>query len=338
MDSQPFRDRMVDRLLLTLAVRSVAVESAIRSMPYHEHIPEIWTRADRCFERMSWDPRMPNSNGLEQIYSGEPIVTRVLDHHVADWFPAVAFVTHMLERLDVREGARIGVIARPAHQCFIQDLLSRIAGSPGSVTVFSSSEAIASTREYFDRILVFGGCDRVTRQMVRSLSVDGHLIVPVHHGGWFQLLRVRADGTANLVGSAGTNLPTLPECASPPKRIMLPSDISPQEAPIPLELTFEVTLRDFLYFLAFSHPAACLLYSPETRTANVGVYISRDTWATHRSKTHYFVGTPKALEILGSLANRFVEIGCPTIGQYDLIFDPSDEQSGDVDEKVRICV
>lgn len=336
MDSQPYRDRMVDRLLLTLAVRSVEVERALRAVPYHEHIPEIWTKSDRGLTPLPWDRHDPTADGLEVIYTGQAIVTKAVRGSATEWFPAIAFFTHMLERLAVENDSRVAVVARPEHQGFIIDVLSHIVGGRGAVVAFRGSDDLGSSLEHFDRILVFAGSDHLTRLMVEALSPDGHLIVPLHHGGWFQLLRVGADGGAHLIGSAGAGLPLLPECGSTPRRVLMPSLSKPAQAPIPDELTFDVALRDFLYFLAYTDPAACLLYSGATRRSNLGIYTSPDNWAAHRSKTHYFVGTPQALEVISDRATRFVDLGCPTIAQYDISFRSADGSRSDLKEEIRL--
>lgn len=218
-------DRYADRLKAAGAIRSPAVERALRTVPRHRLLETFFHRpvdaAD--FTTVHHDPGRPRPEDLELIYSDTALGTRLVVRFGAR-LPASStsqpsLVADMLELLELTRGVRVLEIG--AGTGYNAALLAELVGDQRLViTVDVAEDVAAQTRRLlagagypgitvlcrdgfdgvpeqapFDRIVATVGCADLSPQWAEQLTEDGRLLVPLRHAGGHPLFLLwREDG------------------------------------------------------------------------------------------------------------------------------------------------
>ena len=218
-------DGYADRLTAEGAIRSPAVERAVRTVRRHRLLETFFHRpvgaAD--FTTVDHDPVRARPGDLELIYSDTALGTRLVERFGAR-LPASStsqpsLVADMLELLELTRGARALEIG--AGTGYNAALLAELVGDQRLViTVDVAEDVVAQTRRLltgagypgitvlcrdgfdgvgerapFDRIVATVGCADISPQWAEQLAEDGRLLVPLRHAGGHPLLLLwREDG------------------------------------------------------------------------------------------------------------------------------------------------
>jgi hypothetical protein len=183
-----------------------------------------------------------------------------------------------------------------------------------------------------DRLVSFGGGSSVPLQLLRTLTSSGSALVPLHHCGWFPLLRI--DGAArgssylaNIVGSAGSALPLCSELG--------PLDGMPKirhvQAGTPIEslsLAGEsaFAIQSLISHIYLTSEAASTVNASGSRRA--GVYSDNSCWATFDQATRRALGTIRGLSQVAEQVKVWTSLGRPNIHSYGIELDYGDVDSG----------
>lgn len=204
-------ERYVDQLKALGAVRSPAVERALRTVQRHRLLEAFYHRpvdaAD--FAVVHHDPDQPRPEHLELIYSDAALATRVVERFGGRW-PASStsqpsLVAEMLELLDLGPGLRVLEVG--AGTGYNAALLSELVGDQHLVvTIDIQDDVVVQTRRLlvragypdivvllgdgvdgapehapFDRIVATVGCSDLSPTWAEQLADDGRLLVPLAH-------------------------------------------------------------------------------------------------------------------------------------------------------------
>ncbi len=230
------RNALVDRLVASGVVRTAEVEAALRRVPRHRLVEEVWLPpADDPYrldglEHQVIDPGRPDPAVLEKLYGDVAITTRLADGRPSSSTSQPSLVAHMLETLELRPGLRVLEVG--AGTGYNAALLSELVGDQGLVhTIDINPNVVAQSRRLlaeagygaidvvtgdgasghavagpYDRIVATVGCTDLSPHWLEQLAPGGFLLIPLVHGGVYPLIRVQAaDATATgrVVGCSG---------------------------------------------------------------------------------------------------------------------------------------
>lgn len=228
---------MVNRLVASGAVTSKAVEQAMRTVPRHGLLRDVWLppaggpAAPGALEHhridASTDPAV-----LARLYDDIAIPTRMTHGVPSTSTSQPSLVAHMLEVLEVDRGMRVLEIG--AGTGYQAALIAELVGDPTLVhTVDIAGEAVTQASELladigyggitvicadgsagyeagapYDRIVATAGCPDIAPAWLAQLAPGGFALVPLLHAGTHPLTRVVPSeppsvAVGRVVGCAG---------------------------------------------------------------------------------------------------------------------------------------
>jgi protein-L-isoaspartate(D-aspartate) O-methyltransferase len=230
------RNALVDRMVASGAVRTAAVEAALRRVPRHRLLEDVWLpsaddplRLDGL-ELHVLDRACPDPALLQRLYGDFAVVTRQADGLPTSSTSQPSLVATMLELLELEPGLRVLEVG--AGTGYNAALLSEVVGDQALVcTVDIDADVVAQTRRLlaeagygaievltgdgacghaaaapYDRIVATVGCTDLSPHWLDQLAPGGFLLIPLEHGGVHPLTDVRPAGdrtTGRVVGCSG---------------------------------------------------------------------------------------------------------------------------------------
>lgn len=215
----------------------MAVEKAMRAVPRHALLREIWSPGvspsdpAHLSERYTVDPEDLSDDLLARIYSDLPIVTKVTDGRPSSSTSQPSLVAQMLEFLDLRPGLRVLEVG--AGTGYNAALTSQIVGDEELVTTIDIAPDVAELARRllaeagyprigvlcsdgafghppgapFDRIVATVGCTDIAPAWLEQLAPGGFLLIPLEHFTLgHPLIRVSAldsGASGRVLGPAG---------------------------------------------------------------------------------------------------------------------------------------
>jgi protein-L-isoaspartate(D-aspartate) O-methyltransferase len=234
--SRRHRHDMVSRLVASGAVTSGAVEQAMRTVPRHRLLRDVWLHptgrpAPGGLEHHRIDSGTDPAT-LARLYDDIAVPTRLTQGVPSTSTSQPSLVAHMLEQLELDRGMRVLEIG--AGTGYQAALMAELVGDPTLVhTVDIAGEVVTQTSELladigyggirvicadgaagheagapYDRIIATAGCPDIAPAWLRQLSPGGFALVPLLHAGAHPLTRVvpsppAAAAIGRVVGSAG---------------------------------------------------------------------------------------------------------------------------------------
>ncbi len=277
----------IDGLIIFLqeegAVRSPAVEAALRRVHRHRFLEAYFRWTEDGWLQIAYDPNLPSEEALDLIYSNDDaLVTRIAENMPSSAMSQARLVAGMLERLELEPGLK--VLELGAGTGYNAALMAELVGDQALVvSVDIQAEVIAQTSRLlhnagypnlklvagdgfvgvaeeapFDRIVATVGCTDLSPHWVDQLKPTGFMLIPLLHGLWHPLVKVWQDNEQLKGKMVGTSrfMPIQGELdrsglwpnASLSDWVPSPAEEPKEVATIPgLDTT---TLRDFYDFMA----------------------------------------------------------------------------------------
>jgi protein-L-isoaspartate(D-aspartate) O-methyltransferase len=284
----------------------------------------------------------------------------VADRHghgpVTSTASAPRVVAWMLDLLDLRPGQRVLEVGTGSG--YNAALLRELVGPEGAVTTIDVDATLAelaaqrlSERGYgditvvcadgyfglparapFDRVVATVGCLDVAPAWLEQLSAEGSCLLPLQHGTWHPLARLtgpvvaargRLVGRTSFVGIQGRQALRRPWPAPArhgPEPVLSWSELPAWLAgPLAVGPAGDDPDADPVWDLAFlvaleEHGASFLRLAGDGSVARLEPLVSRVGWGGPRG--------PELADRLLDMAERWVDLGCPTMADYQSTFTP----------------
>lgn len=204
------RNAFVDGLVKDRAITTERVEAAMRAVPRHRLLREIWipgrsSSTELQLDPCTVDPVEPDDQLLARIYSDLPIVTKLRDGRATSSTSQPSLVAQMLEFLELRPGMWVLEIgagtgynaALIAEVVGSQELVTTVdiqaevvaqarlllaeAGYPGVSVICSDGAFGHPDRAPFDRVIATVGCSDIAPAWLEQLAPAGFALIPLEH-------------------------------------------------------------------------------------------------------------------------------------------------------------
>jgi protein-L-isoaspartate(D-aspartate) O-methyltransferase len=230
------RNALVDRMVASGVIRTAAVEEALRRVPRHRLLEDVWLPSPDAphrldgLERHVLDGTSPDPAILQRVYGDVAIATRLAGGWPSSSTSQPSLVAHMLELLELRPGLRVLEVG--AGTGYNAALLSEVVGDQALVhTIDINPDVVAQTQRLlaeagygtievmagdgvaghrraapYDRIVATVGCTDLSPHWLDQLAPGGFLLIPLEHGGIHPLTRVKPEGgraMGRVVGRSG---------------------------------------------------------------------------------------------------------------------------------------
>lgn len=346
---QPHVDRLVDQLKAQGAIRSEAVEGAMRAVPRHRLL-EAFYLPGPAYDELRRLPAEPSEEELAIVYSDQPLVTRKGGFDMPSSSTSQPdLVARMLEALDLHPGLRVLEIG--AGTGYNAALMAEILQDQGCVTTLDiQDDVVEQTRRLlahagyggiavlardgfhgcaerapFDRIVATVGCSDLSPHWLEQLAPDGFALIPLRLAGTYPLLCVWADARGRFAGWAGF-MPIFGELSVDLRS--LPGQVERREGdppptlhPAPDGFVPDEHANAFWYFLGLRDRRTSHGYLDDD-VGGFGLFDDARSWAIIGESGIHAFGENPPLDTLIELHKEWVALGRPQPWDFALEFVP----------------
>ncbi|MEL6461405.1 MAG: protein-L-isoaspartate(D-aspartate) O-methyltransferase [Cyanobacteria bacterium J06621_15] len=351
--------QMVTELREQGAIKSIEVEKAFNKVLRHKLIENFYLPS--CLKQPIVNhPDNPNPEHLKLIYANKSLITRISDGKPSSSTSEPFLMANMLELLalsPILKVLEIGVgtgynaalmseIVEDQTLIFSVDIQEDVitqtkrllsnAGYPNINLVLRDGFFGIQEEAPFDRIVATVGTQDISPYWVAQLSTSGFMILPLYHGGWNPLVKVRwQDGilTGKVVGISGFMPFQGNEFSYNPSLLnsinSFPAIEEFEELPLFHNLEAEPNNNilmwsafpiGFYYFIGIFYSNAIWGMKP----AGYGFYDEQDGIILFSPQKNCILlkGNRRLYERLQELYGIWLELGKPSLSDYDIKFVP----------------